>query len=681
MGVSSFTGACSIGNLKSIENIIEDFKKKSNQEDKLYEMINKIVVPKTGWTNLTLAARNGHIKVVEYLLQINKSANLDVINKFEESQKQNGESRDLVGVCAEFDRDDVIKMIIEDLRKEEKGTVLVQYTINKVDPILKQNPLQIASKFGKEKVVKYLLSNPEVKVNQPDEEGYPPLHLAAINGQSKVSKLLLDHPDIDVNSRNKEGYLALTSAYQSKSLNTLRVFCEHDRVNLNSVEKDGGILLHHICQEGNDSALSVAIESDYVDINKPEIHLGATPLYVAADSGHANCVSALLFNSKLQPDKEANTGWSPLHIACANGHLSVVQMLTNDERVNVSKLTKDSSGLSPLAIACVSGQTQVVEYLLSLDSVDPNLEGKDELTPLFNTIQSNQLDILKILLDCPKVDPNKQVQNMNSIILASRVGNIDLVKALLSCSRIDINRTFSQENITPLHAACLEKHTQTVQLLLKNPRIDCSILDSYERSTFYTACLSGVPEIPLEFRKLDKITHFPPLFLAILDDDIDHISGLAKEESIDVNQEIDNLTPLHLACALGKKVAIRILLSSPNIQVDYQNKLGVTPFYLLCHNGFKEIAQLAIYEEHFRKTIDIPDKQNRSPLWISAWKSQGLIVKSILTSGVKIDPNRKGLSNEDNCLYTPKEVSVLKGFYEITHLFDKFTKVDPNLKL
>ena len=144
-----------------------------------------------GNTPLTLAAYDGHAKVVGELL---KAANVDV-------NKANNDGNTPLMYAA---RNSHIKVVMELLKA-------ANVDVNKANNG-GSTPLTSAAYDGHAKVVRELLKAANVDVNKANNHGNTPLTLAARNGHAKVVRELLKAANVDVNKADNHGDTPLTCA-------------------------------------------------------------------------------------------------------------------------------------------------------------------------------------------------------------------------------------------------------------------------------------------------------------------------------------------------------------------------------------------------------------------------------------------------------------------------------------
>jgi len=143
--------------------------------------------------------------------------------------------------------------------------------------------------------------------------------------------------------------------------------------------------------EGKVDQLKELIKSDAKQVNAM-FDDGTTPLYLAAQNGHAAAVQILLDN-EASPNIGRNDGATPLLIASGKGHLEVVKkLLTSNIDVNLAK----SSGSTPLYVAAQNGYLEIVTELVKAKA-DIN-KGKLNSTPCDIAKHQNHNNVVDYLL-------------------------------------------------------------------------------------------------------------------------------------------------------------------------------------------------------------------------------------------------------------------------------------------
>ncbi|ORX87354.1 hypothetical protein K493DRAFT_359914 [Basidiobolus meristosporus CBS 931.73] len=120
--------------------------------------------------------------------------------------------------------DDAIKTfnLLEALRAGDKATLkslLESGSQNSTEH--KIYPLHLAIGCANKETLQYVLTLPNIEINQPDQNGNTPLHLAAKSGRIDAIKLLMQHPDIDDTICNHQGRQALHFAKNPESAELL----------------------------------------------------------------------------------------------------------------------------------------------------------------------------------------------------------------------------------------------------------------------------------------------------------------------------------------------------------------------------------------------------------------------------------------------------------------------------
>jgi cytohesin len=162
---------------------------------------------------------------------------------------------------------------------------------------------------------------------------------------------------------------------------------------------DGATPLYQAAQNGHAAVVWAPTKSD-ADINKASVG-GMTPLYTAAGSGHDAVVRALV-GAGVDINKAIDDGSTPLYFAAEFNHETVARALM-EAGADVKKA--DDIGATPLFIAAGDGHETVARTLIQAGA-DVNKAADDGSTPLSlsmkpinNIAQGKHAVIVQILRD------------------------------------------------------------------------------------------------------------------------------------------------------------------------------------------------------------------------------------------------------------------------------------------
>ena len=214
-----------------------------------------------------------------------------------------------------------------------------------------------------------------------------PLHMATFKG---VALTLVTEFGCDANLQNNQRYTTLHRACQNGDASVVRIIGKYASVL--ATTKDGNTPLHIAANWGHKECVEALLQLDAPTIlwnsaGKTALHVacekrhmqiakmigkdtllatdkdGNTPLHIAAARGHKECVEALLQLDASTSLKNA-AGKTELHIACVRGHVRIVKIV--GKNASLLATTKDSD--SPLHIAAARGHKECVEALLQMDA-------------------------------------------------------------------------------------------------------------------------------------------------------------------------------------------------------------------------------------------------------------------------------------------------------------------------
>lgn len=345
--------AASAGDLPKVQELIKDHPEWVNLRE-------------LGTTPLHQAARNGHLKVVEFL--VSKGANpgtkdssgltplrlamgygkTDVAAYLREKEASIPETavtpvpptppvtphsstnltpRPNPGVPA----------IVPEIRRPDAQIAVQTPKTNSSQPTAPQKispvlfPIHDAAEVGDVDHIKALLKDwPELMVSQ-DEKGLTPLHVAAANGKKSVVEV----------------FLARGARTETKT-------------------RYGMTPLHYAARKGNADTIRLLL--DYGAEVNAKTPTDLTPAHLAAREGHLDAVR-LLLERKADPNaRELNYGSTPLHYAATNGNPTLIELLlAKGAEINA----RDAMGETALSIAVAANNSAVAEILRKHGGEDP----------------------------------------------------------------------------------------------------------------------------------------------------------------------------------------------------------------------------------------------------------------------------------------------------------------------
>ncbi|KAM6327002.1 CARD- and ANK-domain containing inflammasome adapter protein-like [Podargus strigoides] len=496
-------------------------------------------------TLLHVAATNGHLRIMEYL--ISKGAKTDVRDK---------KGRTPLHRAAEKGHGDGVEMLLQcgaymySLDKEGKTPLHVAARNNHshiVKMLLKEearsyrnqhNFLHMAALKDESSLAEMLLKA-GAPTDGKDERGQTALSYAVSQGSENTAKVLLEagasvdfnmaerafnsnHPSIfkillehskDLSSdimeqalfravqKNLHGIVAAvidrgadTNAYNEMQYTPLLVACETGKAESAEVLIEKGANLG-IKTPASDTALHLAVQAGAASIADLLLRKGMevnltnqaheTPLHVAALRNKGTLVG-LLVNAGAKINAVTKEFATPLHIASQRGNTDAAQQLLH-HKANVN--VKDKQSKSPLHFAAERGDRTMVEMLLNANA-DPNARDKEKKTPLHAAAARGHLSIVKALLAKKGRFGAKDTDGCTPMHYAAIKGNTEIVKILLTSGK---NKNIDDRNIwrkTALHIAAEHGHSDLINLLLSYGAA-INAFDSSKDTPLHWACKAG----------------------------------------------------------------------------------------------------------------------------------------------------------------------------------------------
>ena len=259
-------------------------------------------------------------------------------------------------------------------------------------------------------------------------------------------------------------------------------------INYQNALREGFTPLYIAAQEGHAAATKQLIEAR-CNVDLQDEH-GCTPLFIAAEKGDA-AVTELLIAARCNVDLQDKDGCTPLHDAAENGHSSVTEMLI-EARCNVNHEDKD--GWTPLFFAAHNGHVSVTKQLIeALCNVDAQKNG---VSPLHCAAGKGHASVTHLLIQthCNSNIDLQREDGCTALCLAAQNGHAGVANQLIEarCS-IDVPNV---HGMTALHAAERMGHT-AIATLIRNTRqkiAESIVRQAEEERLGLVALLAAVPQ-------------------------------------------------------------------------------------------------------------------------------------------------------------------------------------------
>ena len=192
--------------------------------------------------------------------------------------------------------------------------------------------------------------------------------------------------------------------------------------------------------------------------------------------------------------------------------------------------------------------------------------------------------------------------NGDSILhVAVRQGWIEDVRDILFQQHLDVN-ILNYKHETPLHLACSQSASAIVQLLIAfgaDPYIrDSNDKTAYGRSSFNIDTLMNklLCRHGLWINGPAQTDNDSPIHTAVRLGILDDVQSMIEEQIVDINDiNASHETPLHLACALGHKHIVHILISN-GADMYKRDCYNNAPIYRAVSQGHVDILDCLIID-------------------------------------------------------------------------------------
>ncbi|KAJ8396068.1 hypothetical protein AAFF_G00026000 [Aldrovandia affinis] len=289
----------------------------------------------------------------------------------------------------------------------------------------------LAAREGKHRLVRKLIQK-GYSTDVRDNRGWNPLHEAAFHGSYECARVLI---------------------------RAARSSCRH-RDYVNSLAHDSATPLFLAAQQGHARVVKALLQAG-ADTNRVTDD-EAGPLFAAVDGGHIEVVELLVRNGAEVNTSHSVSGWSCLHQAAFKGHAEIVRFLAGVAHVNAT----DDFEITPLFVAAQYGQQRCLQILADAGAT-VSCQSHDLATPLLIASQEGHLTCVEALLD-RGADPNlfcNEDKWQLPIHAAAEFGHVRVLERLLPLTDRVCDRGAGK--VSPVYSAVLRGQTETLQVLLR----------------------------------------------------------------------------------------------------------------------------------------------------------------------------------------------------------------------
>ncbi|KAK6748290.1 hypothetical protein RB195_001114 [Necator americanus] len=475
-------------------------------------------------------------------------------------------------------------------------------------------PLHLASEWSKVSRVDALIKA-GAEIDAKSHDAATPLHCAAIGGHQLVVKHLLKY-SADVNAKMKGDLTPLHLAAHNSCRTVVQTLVE---LGADIEAKDASSRTPLLLAAGS-IASNGAFTVEYLVNNNASVDAaddyGHTPLHWAASKGLEKTVEFLL-KGGADANRPDNRGRNALHMAVLSRSRATQALLceANPKIVN----HQDSNGFYPLHYAAYKGDDKLCTFLLKLmDNIVemPTSGVQRAITPLHlaamhnmpkpllplaeavkkKTVIAQKLTRNRLSLDRP-LFAIMDARNRIPLHYAMKYGNFEPTKILLSQPGAELCLTWrDKDEMTPLHLAAANGKNTCIEWVLRNfSKISVNRRDSKGRSAgmLSMTSLSG-PYWPLiQKSNMERGDNMGRGYLhrAVYSKSEDALKRVLQKCNPNV-KDVNGVTPLHVAAAVGWADAVIALLSYGANRIATDNR-GFTPIdWAAAYNRLDVLGEL-----------------------------------------------------------------------------------------
>lgn len=270
------------------------------------------------------------------------------------------------------------------------------------------SPFIRAAEFGSESVINILTTRTDLDVNL-QVDGRSALWLAACRGHAQVVRILIQQPSIRVDDIGLSGTTSLMASIIQGNLETVMVLLQSGKININDTGPDGMTPLLYALEQGFEHVAGYLLSRQNINPACQD-SIGRTPLAYAINYNLLSTIRLLLRQAGSTIDMPDLHNETPLLAAIRAGHTEAARLLLE---AGADTECVDSEGNLPLTLAMRSG-IAMVQLLLGHDA-NVNATDPTGSTPLHHAADSACEFYIMILLKCGEEDKRARPKRVHPI--------------------------------------------------------------------------------------------------------------------------------------------------------------------------------------------------------------------------------------------------------------------------
>ncbi|KAH6916248.1 ankyrin repeat-containing domain protein [Coprinopsis sp. MPI-PUGE-AT-0042] len=482
--------------------------------------------------------------------------------------------------------------------------LLAHFDINAPTQPLRTSALILASKYGKEKVVKHLLGVPVLHVNAHDLGGNTALSWAIASKHFTIAAKLLAVPNVNIPPSGLRGTPLFVAAARWGIEELVEILLSSRRIDVNAGDDDKNTALMYAAEGGRLGVVKQLLASEDVDLHLTNKR-GETALLCAARSGCLEVVDHLLNLPAMRRLDRGHVGRVLLMSAVERGHDEAVDRAIRFPGLDING--RDETAGSALELAACLGYIAGVAKLLALHDIDTNITDGKGRTPLISASKLGHIRVVELLLSHPQTDV-KALDNSgkNALLAASVNGHWHIVRHLLSHTlKMDVNVVDESGRTVLMIAACDGKE-EIVEKLLGLPEVEVnnvSICSSPAVQEGSSAQLSDSRPLALNIQSLILISShawdhrraWTALTSARCHKAI--FQRILAHPKVNVSLPKGGCTPLIAASQAGYEDLVKLLLNRTENDINAKDERGYTALTMAASRGQEGIVDILMQED------------------------------------------------------------------------------------